>query len=42
MLTLLASFSDERWLEWLDNKLALLIDRDGIDVRDYGGKRYEE
>lgn len=33
---------DERWLEWLDNRISLLINRDGIDVRDYGGKRYEE
>lgn len=36
------SFQDERWVETLDNKLALLINKDGIDVRDYGGKRYEE
>ncbi|KAL5508542.1 hypothetical protein ACEPAH_6161 [Sanghuangporus vaninii] len=34
--------NDERWLEWLDNKLALLINKDSIDVRDYGGKLYEE
>ena len=33
---------DERWAEWLDNKIALLINRGGIDVRDYGGKDYDE
>jgi hypothetical protein len=35
-------FSDERWLEWLDSKIALLIDRDGVDPRNYGGKHYDE
>jgi hypothetical protein len=34
--------SDERWLEWLDSKIALLINRDGVDPRDYGGKSYDE
>ena len=34
--------TDERWLEWLDSKVALLINRDGVDPRDYGGKSYEE
>ncbi|KAH9850035.1 hypothetical protein C2E23DRAFT_837171 [Lenzites betulinus] len=34
--------NDERWLEWLDSKIALLINRDGVDPRDYGGKNYEE
>ncbi|KZT12870.1 uncharacterized protein LAESUDRAFT_689788 [Laetiporus sulphureus 93-53] len=34
--------NDERWLEWLDSKIALLIDRNGVDPRDYGGKSYEE
>ncbi|KAI0824652.1 hypothetical protein BC628DRAFT_1377138 [Trametes gibbosa] len=34
--------NDERWLEWLDSKIALLINRDGVDPRDYGGKSYEE
>lgn len=33
---------DDRWLEWLDSKLALLVNRDGVDPRDYGGKAYEE
>jgi hypothetical protein len=33
---------DERWLEWLDSKVALLINRDGVDPRDYGGKSYDE
>ncbi|KAH9483110.1 Serrate RNA effector molecule-like protein [Psilocybe cubensis] len=34
--------NDERWLEWLDSKVALLINRDGVDPRAYGGKSYEE
>ncbi|GLB33267.1 putative protein with domain of unknown function (DUF3546) [Lyophyllum shimeji] len=34
--------NDERWLEWLDSKLALLIDRDGVDPRAYSGKSYDE
>ncbi|EKM59421.1 uncharacterized protein PHACADRAFT_249892 [Phanerochaete carnosa HHB-10118-sp] len=34
--------NDERWLEWLDSKLALLITRNGVDPRDYLGKSYEE
>ncbi|KZT72714.1 hypothetical protein DAEQUDRAFT_722875 [Daedalea quercina L-15889] len=34
--------NDERWLEWLDSKVALLINRNGVDPRDYGGKSYEE
>ncbi|TFY69491.1 hypothetical protein EVJ58_g373 [Rhodofomes roseus] len=34
--------NDERWLEWLDSKVALLINRDGVDPRDYAGKNYEE
>jgi len=34
--------NDERWLEWLDTKMALLINRDGVDPRDYGGKNYDE
>lgn len=33
---------DERWLDWLDSKIALLINRDGVDPRDYGGKSYDE
>jgi hypothetical protein len=34
--------ADERWVEWLDSKMALLVDRDGVDPRDYGGKSYDE
>ncbi|KZP21750.1 hypothetical protein FIBSPDRAFT_919510 [Athelia psychrophila] len=34
--------NDERWLEWLDTKLALLIDRDGVDPRNYGGQHYDD
>lgn len=33
---------DERWLDWLDSKLALLLDRDAVDPHDYGGKSYDE
>lgn len=33
---------DERWLEWLDSKLALLLNRDGVDPRAYSGKSYDE
>ena len=33
---------DERWLDWLDSKLALLINRDGVDPHDYSGKSYDE
>ncbi|KAJ2918266.1 hypothetical protein MD484_g2187, partial [Candolleomyces efflorescens] len=33
---------NDRWLEWLDSKIALLISRDEVDPRDYGGKSYEE
>jgi len=36
------SVLDERWLDWLDSKIALLINRDGVDPRVYGGKSYEE
>ncbi|KAI0069110.1 hypothetical protein BV25DRAFT_1818065 [Artomyces pyxidatus] len=34
--------NDERWLDWLDSKIALLINRDGVDPRQYGGKSYDE
>ncbi|KAG5640931.1 hypothetical protein DXG03_006609, partial [Asterophora parasitica] len=34
--------NDDRWLEWLDSKLALLIDRDAVDPRTYSGKSYDE
>ncbi|KAJ6510279.1 hypothetical protein C8R47DRAFT_1097395 [Mycena vitilis] len=34
--------TDERWVEWLDSKMALLIDRDAVDPREYGGKSYDE
>ncbi|KAH7888102.1 hypothetical protein F5I97DRAFT_1865687 [Phlebopus sp. FC_14] len=34
--------NDERWLEWFDAKIALLINRNGVDPRDYGGKSYDE
>jgi hypothetical protein len=29
-------------LEWLDSKIALLINRDGVDPRVYAGKSYDE
>ncbi|KAK7695549.1 hypothetical protein QCA50_000185 [Cerrena zonata] len=34
--------NDERWLDWLDSKIALLINRNGVDPKDYGGKSFEE
>ncbi|KAJ6567356.1 hypothetical protein DFH09DRAFT_1034534 [Mycena vulgaris] len=34
--------TDERWVEWLDSKMALLVNRDAVDPRDYGGKSYDE
>ncbi|KAL0949782.1 hypothetical protein HGRIS_009821 [Hohenbuehelia grisea] len=34
--------NDDRWLEWLDSKLALLINRDGVNAHDYGGKNIED
>jgi hypothetical protein len=34
--------NDERWLEWFDTKIALLINKDGVDPRDYGGKSYDD
>src|SRR5882762_120667 len=40
--TLLMVRLDERWLDWLDSKVALLVNRDGVDPRAYGGKNYDE
>ncbi|KAI5825500.1 hypothetical protein K523DRAFT_365639 [Schizophyllum commune Tattone D] len=34
--------NDERWLEWHDSKFALLVSRDEVDPREYGGKNYDE
>jgi hypothetical protein len=34
--------TDERWLDWFDSKIALLINKDGVDPRNYGGKDYDE
>ncbi|KAJ7367833.1 hypothetical protein DFH08DRAFT_829518 [Mycena albidolilacea] len=34
--------TDERWVEWLDSKIALLINREGVEPRDYGGKNYDD
>ena len=42
VLSLSILFSDERWLESLDMKIAVLINREGVDPRDYGGKSYDE
>ena len=33
---------DIKWLEWFDSKVAVLINRDGVDPRDYGGKDQQE
>ncbi|KAF8505469.1 hypothetical protein F5888DRAFT_1604781 [Russula emetica] len=34
--------SEDRWVEWLDSKIALLLNRDSVDPRAYGGKFYDE
>jgi hypothetical protein len=34
--------TDEKWVEWLESKIALLVNRDGVDPRDYSGKSYDE
>jgi len=34
--------SEDRWVEWLDSKIALLLDREAVDPRAYGGKSYDE
>ncbi|KAF7331679.1 hypothetical protein MKEN_00047600 [Mycena kentingensis (nom. inval.)] len=34
--------TDDRWLDWLDGKLALLLNRDAVDARLHGGKSYDE
>lgn len=39
---LVLAISDERWLDWLDSKIALLINRDGVDPKEYGGRSYDE
>lgn len=36
------SYSEERWAETLDHKIACLIDPSAVDPRDYGGTRLEE
>ena len=33
---------DFKWLEGFDSKIAVLINRDGVDPRDYGGKDQQE
>jgi len=33
---------DERWLDWLDSKLALLLKKGEVDPREYGGKDDED
>ncbi|KAF7301247.1 hypothetical protein MIND_00689500 [Mycena indigotica] len=34
--------TDDRWLDWLDNKLMLLLDREKVDPRLYSGKDYDQ
>ncbi|KLO15738.1 hypothetical protein SCHPADRAFT_902111 [Schizopora paradoxa] len=34
--------NDDRWLDWLDGKIALLLNKDGVDAREYGGKKYDD
>jgi hypothetical protein len=33
---------DERWLEWLDHKIAVLAEPDKVDPAEYGAKNYDE
>ncbi|KAG8715023.1 hypothetical protein FRC11_006078 [Ceratobasidium sp. 423] len=34
--------SDERWLEWLDHKIAVLAEPDKVDPAEYGAKNYDD
>ena len=34
--------AEDRWVEWLDSKIALLLDRNSVDPRAYGGKSFDE
>lgn len=36
------ALSDERWLEWLDHKIAVLADPAGVDPAEYGAKNYDD
>jgi hypothetical protein len=38
----LHSAVDERWTEWLDSKLMLLIDPESVDPKEHGGKNVDE
>ena len=42
IVAILKSRAEDRWVEWLDSKLALLLERDSVDPRAYGGKAYDE
>lgn len=33
---------DERWTEWIDNKVSMLVNRSNMDPVEFGGKSYEE
>ncbi|CAE6422176.1 unnamed protein product, partial [Rhizoctonia solani] len=33
---------DERWLEWLDHKIAVLAEPDKVDPAEYGAKNYDD
>ncbi|CAK5262625.1 unnamed protein product [Mycena citricolor] len=34
--------TDERWIEWLDSKVAVLINPEAVDPRNYGGKNFDD
>ncbi|KAG9095265.1 hypothetical protein FS749_010774 [Ceratobasidium sp. UAMH 11750] len=34
--------SDERWLEWLDHKIAVLAEPSSVDPAEYGAKNYDD
>lgn len=42
LLLILRARTEDRWVEWLDSKIALLLDRESVDPRAYGGKVYDE
>lgn len=42
IVAILKPRAEDRWIEWLDSKLALLLDRDSVDPHAYGGKGYDE
>jgi hypothetical protein len=42
IVAILRPRAEDRWIESLDSKIALLLDRDSVDPLAYGGKSYDE